>query len=661
MYRHGHLGHVPKGATRTRESRIRIHSQMLINAFRAVIDFYYPGQDFIRDTVEFRDPYRFLFHHRDKLKWYKDNHPPQHDQKYREVCNQHIDILLTELDKLMGKRYRQEEERIKRGVITFENLWMIFKPGEKMFAKAAEPEQTWPSLLVDIRGGIFKGKEKPYWVHVWFVFFNGVTFERMRDRGAIRPFEGEKEITSLMTYPQQFHKDTDEDRARYGGRTLAEQMAVWGERYWELRRPRLMEFHGECMNPKSLLRFTSEWDRPIRRDVDLSESSDSGSGSESERLRRRKKARRVTRLSPQEKARESITSQGCECEACSKLERDVTTGQNTTYRHYDGIEPSDDPPVDKQNFFSLCDRSVFAFALKERRWVRLDIEGLSVPTFDQNLFEYLVLPRQIKDTLEALALNNSDGKFSADFIRGKGEGQVFLLHGSPGVGKTCAAGKFCIAEMAERPLLSITSGDLGTKPDEFDANLRMYFRLGESWNAIVLIDEADIYFEARVETDIERNGLVSILLRALEYYRGTIFLTTNRIGVMDEAFTSRIHVSFGFPDLTDNDRERIWRNNFSRLTRDTDMEISETAKTYISTTEIRSLRWNGRHIRNAFQTAVALAMADKSHNGKRLTENHLQDVVRLYLEFNEYLDKVHKDMSPQEIAARKRIRAPVGS
>lgn len=82
--------------------------------------------------------------------------------------------------------------------------------------------------------------------------------------------------------------------------------------------------------------------------------------------------------------------------------------------------------------------------------VRLDIEGLSVPTFDQNLFEYLVLPRQIKDTLEALALNNSDGKFSADFIRGKGEGQVFLLHGSPGVGKTCAAGKLFLASSRTR-------------------------------------------------------------------------------------------------------------------------------------------------------------------------------------------------------------------
>lgn len=32
------------------------------------------------------------------------------------------------------------------------------------------------------------------------------------------------------------------------------------------------------------------------------------------------------------------------------------------------------------------------------------------------------------------------GKFSADFISGKGEGQVFLLHGPPGTGKTLTAG-----------------------------------------------------------------------------------------------------------------------------------------------------------------------------------------------------------------------------
>jgi SpoVK/Ycf46/Vps4 family AAA+-type ATPase len=30
--------------------------------------------------------------------------------------------------------------------------------------------------------------------------------------------------------------------------------------------------------------------------------------------------------------------------------------------------------------------------------------------------------------------------FSSDFIHGKGEGQIFLLHGPPGTGKTLTAG-----------------------------------------------------------------------------------------------------------------------------------------------------------------------------------------------------------------------------
>lgn len=66
-----------------------------------------------------------------------------------------------------------------------------------------------------------------------------------------------------------------------------------------------------------------------------------------------------------------------------------------------------------------------------------------------------------------------------------------------------------VAELRQRLLLAITSGDLGTKPGEMERKLSMYFRFGELWNAIVLIDEADIYFEQRDANDIERNSLVS--------------------------------------------------------------------------------------------------------------------------------------------------------
>jgi hypothetical protein len=88
------------------------------------------------------------------------------------------------------------------------------------------------------------------------------------------------------------------------------------------------------------------------------------------------------------------------------------------------------------------------------------------------------------------------------------------------------------------------------------------------------------------------------LLRALEYYSGTLILTTNRIGVFDDAFMSRVHVSLGFPDLSSEDRELIWMNNFERLTENTNINVSNTAKSYVKTDKVLSLAWNGREIRN---------------------------------------------------------------
>ena len=56
----------------------------------------------------------------------------------------------------------------------------------------------------------------------------------------------------------------------------------------------------------------------------------------------------------------------------------------------------------------------------------------------------LVMPTDRKDMIKALIqkfTSSESGKvpsrsWGADFIENKGEGQIFLLHGSPGVGKT---------------------------------------------------------------------------------------------------------------------------------------------------------------------------------------------------------------------------------
>lgn len=51
----------------------------------------------------------------------------------------------------------------------------------------------------------------------------------------------------------------------------------------------------------------------------------------------------------------------------------------------------------------------------------------------------------------------------------------------------------------------------------------------------------------------------------LEYYRGIVFLTTNRLGTIDTAFQSRVSLGIKYGPLLTEQREQIWRNLLERL------------------------------------------------------------------------------------------------
>ena len=57
--------------------------------------------------------------------------------------------------------------------------------------------------------------------------------------------------------------------------------------------------------------------------------------------------------------------------------------------------------------------------------------------------------------------------------------------------------------------MSLTCGDIGTTPDKVEEALDKYLKLATLWDAILLLDEADVYLERRSSTDLKRNGLVS--------------------------------------------------------------------------------------------------------------------------------------------------------
>ncbi|KAK8035739.1 hypothetical protein PG991_001812 [Apiospora marii] len=265
---------------------------------------------------------------------------------------------------------------------------------------------------------------------------------------------------------------------------------------------------------------------------------------------------------------------------------------------------------------------VFGFALRSRKWYELDLTNMTeVATLGEGEgLDQLVLPPGHVDMVKSMIRQHFRDKTLAtshgdklDVVR---RGLIILLHGVPGVGKTSTAE--CVADSFRRPLFQITSGDLGTTAQDVEQALEENFNLASRWNSILLIDEADVFLGERTRDDFVRNSLVAVFLRMMEYYTGVLFLTTNRVGVFDEAFTSRIHISLYYPPLERDATIQIFQKNWARIqsryeknNRKLEInqpEITQFAMDYFDAN--KDGRWNGRQIRNAFQSALALAELD---------------------------------------------------
>jgi SpoVK/Ycf46/Vps4 family AAA+-type ATPase len=252
-------------------------------------------------------------------------------------------------------------------------------------------------------------------------------------------------------------------------------------------------------------------------------------------------------------------------------------------------------------------------------------------TFDNRL----VLREKKKDLIKAL-ISVHIGKKSAiktDFMEGKGEGLIILLHGGPGTGKTLTAES--VAEFAERPLYRVTCGDIGTDPESVEKYLDSVLFIGSTWGCVVLLDEADVFLEQRTKMDMQRNALVSVFLRVLEYYEGILILTTNRIGTFDEAFKSRIQLALHYPALDENSRFEVWSNFLDSLSDGGEQANFDAIKKKLPMLARHTL--NGRQIRNTVNTARQLARYKK----ETLQYSHIDQALEVVDEFEKYVSDVH--------------------
>ena len=256
----------------------------------------------------------------------------------------------------------------------------------------------------------------------------------------------------------------------------------------------------------------------------------------------------------------------------------------------------------------------FAFSFKSKQWGTVAISGLSDVKWRDDSFDKLVLPAEQKELVKSL-VEHHNGSFT-DIVDDKGGGTIFLLHGPPGQGKTLTMET--VAELLHKPLYLISVGELGTDPRQLESSLREILDVATAWDAVIGLDEADVFLEARDEHDIVRNAMVGVFLRLLEYHQGVLFLTTNRVKNIDSAFYSRISVALQYPAATSDKRLQIWTNL---------LDAAGVRGIDVATLGDHDL--NGRQIKNIIRLSQTLARA---RNGD-VTNGVLSEVIDLTTKF----------------------------
>jgi hypothetical protein len=140
------------------------------------------------------------------------------------------------------------------------------------------------------------------------------------------------------------------------------------------------------------------------------------------------------------------------------------------------------------------------------------------------------------------------------------------------------------------------------------------------------------------------------------------------VGNIDRAFKSRIHVALYYPKLNKDATYEIWKRNLKRIRADfkregkafivEDKDILKYSKEHFK--ELRAakfLNWNGRQIRNAFQTAIALAEYDAPKGESPvLNRKQFEKVAAASKDFDQYLKDTQRGKDDAQLAREEKVR-----
>jgi hypothetical protein len=438
----------------------------------------YQDLDLELQNWEFLPPFRPLVHRWDQLKTLETEYPPG---PLREAA----EALTAFLTPILASSLASLAQTQRTGKLSFKNVWQIFAPGAlaatRIFCETVIGRVTKYSFEED-------GANSRWLIDMEYIDWNGEKTGYTTVTIAIPKFEGFVRVTYLPVFPKTFQTNAEK---------MAQGFLERGRKFERLRGYN----HMLCSGTKVLL----ETEKPERRPVAGKVCIDANAYYHSCNLIK-PYLRPLNDEEEQEPSEQAAMEDSEDSDA--PFESPFSISPLKLIGKVGGAPDDKGRPALSDLECIMTSPWMKGFDLKAKVWCELRVDDLQEMTWNDEAFDKLVLPDGEKELAWSFVENKilSQGAFD-DFIPNKGQGLIILMFGPPGVGKTFTAE--AVAERSRVPLYSVSAGELGTKPSEVEKALDRALDLCRMWDAMLLLDEADIFLGARTNDSLERNELVS--------------------------------------------------------------------------------------------------------------------------------------------------------
>ena len=198
---------------------LRINDAICRQIMKSLIK-YDPGQILTGDSFVVHWPWKILMHYHEEIEQLRDKvkneKPTTKDVEGLKIIHR-IDILLSQIEDVYTGMVKPElKNHTNLRLAEFQHLWLLFKPGEEVFARVNGELAAFIVLAYNNYepGGskTTKAPIKQLIVHVWNLHFVGGRLARHMSQIAIDEYEDSRLIETLPVYPCKYAGSKDEAR-----------------------------------------------------------------------------------------------------------------------------------------------------------------------------------------------------------------------------------------------------------------------------------------------------------------------------------------------------------------------------------------------------------------------------------------------------------------